>query len=268
MSPLLPRRVFIKDFLKAGRPVLFSDATDRWRARSRWTFEWFRDRFGDLPTQALAYAPGKAVSYTQRSRRCAIREIVEGEVSGTPTSDGQYLYIAEKLTRLPSELLADFEFPGYTQLRRLSITNLWLGPAGTFTDCHFDYGHNLFAQLVGRKRIQLWPFGTTFPSPAVPEGSLVAHVSEDGWPSDFGSPPVRPAFEIVIEPGEMLFIPYRCFHRILGLEPSISINHFWYTLNVFAARADHRELVRSRARPKVAFSRPARPPCLAQPDRP
>ena len=41
--------------------------------------------------------------------------------------------------------------------RNRTTLRLWLGGGGVLARTHYDKGHNLFVQLVGRKRVLLWP---------------------------------------------------------------------------------------------------------------
>ena len=40
---------------------------------------------------------------------------------------------------------------------RSALQSAWLSSPGMRTHTHFDNDHNLFVQLVGRKRFVLWP---------------------------------------------------------------------------------------------------------------
>jgi Cupin-like domain len=43
-------------------------------------------------------------------------------------------------------------------------------------------------------------------------------------------------FEVVLEPGDVLYLPPYTWHAVENLEPSISVNHLWHT-HLRSARA-------------------------------
>eukprot|EP00978_Attheya_sp_CCMP212_P018111 scaffold49194_cov66-Attheya_sp.AAC.2 len=113
---------------------------------------------------------------------------------------------------------------------------IWLGPKGTVSPLHYDPMDNLLLQFVGRKRILLFP-------PSSSDDNYY-YAGEDGCqyntsPIDvedeeavdleryplFANAP--PAMEAMLEPGDVLYIPQKCWHHVRSLDTSISINVWW-----------------------------------------
>ena len=112
---------------------------------------------------------------------------------------------------------------------------LWAGRGGGSTPLHIDHVSNFFAQLVGRKRLLLFPPSQSFhlyPYPVHhPAGKDFAMASVES-PED-----VRrlPAFarargaEALVEAGDVLFLPSRWWHYVRQLDEgdeNLSLN-FW-----------------------------------------
>jgi len=71
----------------------------------------------------------------------------------------------------------------------------------------------LLVQAVGRKRVWLVPPETG----AVLEGL-------DGYYAEPDARELEGALEVVLEPGEALFVPVAFFHQVEALEPSMTLS--------------------------------------------
>ena len=124
----------------------------------------------------------------------------------------------------------------------------WLGPSGTYTPLHCDAAHNVLAQVVGVKRVRLLPPGAAphvyaAPPPLqntslLPRAALRQH-GRSGGGSDASAvsdaaaafPLLRqcplPLQEVVLAPGDALFIPRGWWHEVEALTPSFSVSFWW-----------------------------------------
>ena len=122
-------------------------------------------------------------------------------------------------------MLADITLPhGYfdpSPTRAARCGAFWFGPAGTVTALHHDTSNILFFQVVGRKRLRLYPPG---------EPALLAHargVYNDLDPEHDPSLAAR-GHDLTLTPGEALFLPVGWWPQVRALDLSISVafNHF------------------------------------------
>lgn len=160
--------------------------------------------------------------------------------------DEELAYLAQN--DLPPALFSDLEVPelcddashGIGKGRRYS-TMLWLGPMGTVSPLHHDPLDNLLMQIVGRKRVWLYP--RTAGSLVAPEGDWM-YAGHDGTqgnasPVDVEDPAswaeryprfatgAPPPLEAVLEPGDVLYIPAKWWHHVRSLSMSLSVNVWW-----------------------------------------
>jgi hypothetical protein len=134
------------------------------------------------------------------------------------------------------ELNSLCHWPSYFD--KMGPPRFWLGPAGTITPLHCDFDDNIFAQIWGTKRIFLSP----------PHHDELLYTWEAN-PLLFGSPfdPATPDFdkfplarqaamiEVIVNPGDMLYVPAGWYHQVSALTFSLSSNR-WARGMPFALR--------------------------------
>jgi hypothetical protein len=128
------------------------------------------------------------------------------------------------------QLMGDIKPPDYFKKKSLVSTNIWFADAGTITPLHYDPVHNLFAQIIGKKRFILFPPDQSGVLYSFPKSSPSAHFSRvniDNPDLDM-FPHFRHAraLECVLGPGDVLFIPIFWWHQVYSLSISVSIS-FW-----------------------------------------
>ena len=130
--------------------------------------------------------------------------------------------------------------------------SVWIGGAGSTTQCHYDVSHNMFAQLDGTKRFRLWPpdrHGELWvfpdahprarkaqrpipgadPAPApVPTAAHADAARPSAAAGAGGGALLRPAVvDVELGPGDVLFVPAFWFHHVEAIsELSVSVNVF------------------------------------------
>jgi hypothetical protein len=206
----------------AGMPFLVSGIVKRWPLAGL-TAQDLREQFGHLPVRArigdyvnTAFAPDRAM------QDMLLRDYLDL----TPPDAASDLppYVGNLSLR---ELNRLCHWP--TWFDKMGPPRFWIGPARTVTPLHCDYDDNIFAQLWGTKRIFLAP----------PHHDAFLYAREAN-PLLFGSPvdPEAPDFdafplarqaalvEIVVEPGDMLYVPAGWYHQVRALSFSLSSNRW------------------------------------------
>lgn len=215
-----------------GLPFLITGIVDKWPL-SALTPESLRERFSHLPVRArvgdyinTAFAADRAM---QDMSMLEYLDLVNAGTHELPP------YLGNLELR---ELNSMCHWPTY--FSKMGPPRFWLGPAGTVTPLHCDYDDNIFAQIWGTKRIFLAP----------------PHHDEFLYPSEanailFGSPfdPEAPDFEkfplarqasmveVIVNPGDLLYVPAGWYHQVRALTFSLSANR-WARAIPFALNGD------------------------------
>jgi hypothetical protein len=224
------RTEFFERYVEGCRPVVFTGVADDWPARTRWSPQDLRARFGqfEIEIQAERNADPKfEQNKLAHKRRMRLDAFVDQVLAGGATND-YYLTANNELLRTPefAPLLADIgslpDFCNGADLARCA--SFWFGPAGTTTPLHHDTIMLLHTQIVGRKR---WRFISPLETP-----KLYNYVDVYS-PIDLDAPDLvrYPAFkdvkvlEAVVGPGDTVFLPLGWWHQVTALDVSLSFSY-------------------------------------------
>ncbi|MCA9704360.1 MAG: cupin-like domain-containing protein [Myxococcales bacterium] len=201
-------------------PVVFTDIVPRWRRP--WTPEDLCARFGDVTIEACTGRegdPSPDANWQAHRVELTLREYVD-RMRGHDRSNDLYLIANNRNTARPElrALWDDVVLPeGWFQPARLPYGSaLWLGPAGTITPLHHDTSNILFCQVYGRKRIVLappWATALLDSAVGVYNRRTPQQLRDEGIPS----------VEVIVQPGEALFLPVGWWHDVRALDASVSL---------------------------------------------
>ena len=233
----------LRPYWKESRPVVLEGALRGWPALEKWhDLRALRRAHGArlVPVElgVLGGGGGGAGGGGGWSERVMpLRDFIDGHLVEGARGGVAYLAQHALFEQLPA-LQADFAVPPYCALGPSGgpqHVNAWLGTAATVTPLHFDSYDNLFAQVVGKKYVRLYA-ATETPKLYVRRGggggvAAQGNVSE----VDVEAPDAarHPRFaeaqftEVVLGPGDLLFVPAGVWHYVRSLTTSWSIS-FWF----------------------------------------
>lgn len=238
-----------------SKPVVLTDAQTGWAAQDKWKFQWLEQHFGDdeLPCSDLAPFFRSSDSGCIQTLKVSMREYVRyiagqrNAIQSFQKSVEQPFYgngwtpflrheclirdVSDRLYCVTDCVPRGGDGAIETQLREfnLSLTKVFLGPAGTVSRLHHDtYAtHVWLSQIRGRKQFICYPPGDS------EHLHYVATDECDGKTSLFD--PSNPDFEtfprarcatpfsVVVEEGETVVLPSRWWHWAKSLTPSITL---------------------------------------------
>lgn len=227
-APALP--LFETYYRHPPRPVVFEGLANDWPARRTWSLESLRERFGSRLVTTLPTRNGTLETDGKRGlsfRKMPLSEYLDLLATGNDPG----LYLVAPIDQLLPELKQDAVEPVYTRARPWKNSRFWLSAAHTTTPLHRDVAENCFAQIVGRKHFYLyapdaspWLYSNSFRS-GMPNFSRFDPAKPDYERFPLARE-VRPA-EIVLEPGDVLYLPSRWWHQPRSLDVSMSMNFWW-----------------------------------------
>jgi hypothetical protein len=221
---------FIERYVRGCRPLVLTGHTRDWPAMRRWTPADLKARFGHLEVEVQAerlanprYEEDKAL----HRRSVRLGDFVDQVLAGGETND-YYLTANNEMLRQPgfAPLLDDIGSlpPCCDRAELAGRSSFWFGPGGTVTPLHHDTIMLFHTQVVGRKRWRLI-------SPL--QGQRLYNTSGVFSPIDLDAVDLRqfPLFEgvrvleVVVWPGETMFLPLGWWHQVRALDISLSFSY-------------------------------------------
>ena len=238
----LTRKAFHERYRRRGAPVVITGAFD---TDAGWDLDFITARLGERIFTARFYGEERFnTPKTEWKEYCSFRPITFGEYAGMirdRTAHRERVYLAQvevgdtdlsRSVRPRVEAMAE-----RLDLERAMDMNLWVGPSGHTEPLHFDSHDGTLIQMRGSKRVALFPPEQTenlYPFPLFGSGLApwFSQVYIDSPDLD-RYPRVKEALasriDLVLSPGEMLFIPANWWHEVtaLGDDYVCSVNRFW-----------------------------------------
>ncbi len=245
-----------KQFLeiwKQYQPFIIEDVATHWNICNKWSNDYLIKHCGDSLVPVRFFTKDYFTNYENfacessdfdRIQEMTYKEYIKNYVEdrfNENKNDSEivvsYLPQANFEERFP-EIVADITNPEY--LNRKPSVLFWQGFSkksfSSATNLHFDGFHNIFSQIRGRKRILLFPpsdYLSFYPpldnSLGIPEYSKVN--------PDFFSLELFPKFpwqekiEVLLQPGEIIYIPPFWWHYVTAVDENISLS-FFYTIEI------------------------------------
>ncbi|MDF2461824.1 MAG: hypothetical protein K0Q43_59 [Ramlibacter sp.] len=225
----VPHDEFVERYVRGCRPVILTAAARDWPALAKWTPQYLKTRFGDHEVEIQGnrnsdrnFEPNK----NAHKQRVMMSDFVDRVVAGGPTND-YYLTANNELLMNPAfaPLLEDIgTLPSLCNPNALAgSSSLWFGPAGTNTWLHHDTLMLFHTHVYGRKR---WRFLSPLETPNLYNFNLFYSLIDLDAPDTHRFPRFANAkvIEVVVEPGETVFLPLGWWHQVTSLDVCISFN--------------------------------------------
>jgi len=220
-------------------------ALSKWNALKRWSPEFFQKEFGNMTFSISEVEYGQAANHPPAAAEFTMaqfidRILVSSEEAPAPYFRNRIFYdlfpsLKQDIEPLPEYLLPNWLGDRYLVkevgriLNRGAALEIYIGGAGgKFPVLHYDGAgtHAFLMQVYGRKQYVLFPPEQEeflYPSPVKANISLldsVEHPDLERFPLFANAVPTT----LILEPGDMLFVPSHWWHTVRMLTPSITLS--------------------------------------------
>lgn len=241
LSGPVDRDEFLDEYYAPSRPVVISGEIDDWPGRTRWTPDYLKEKIGAAPVEYQGGRNGDP-AFERYKDNFARQLPFDRFIDLITRTSGNDAYLTAYNSRLNGEALRPLEaetlpLPNYLAQTPEHFGGMfWIGPAGTFTPLHHDLTNNLLVQVTGTKRILLVD---ALEQPKLYNDrhvfSEIQNLADPALDLDrFALLHDVNAHHIVLQPGQMLFIPIGWWHQVEALDFSVSL-----TFTNFLWRNDH-----------------------------
>jgi hypothetical protein len=224
-------RGFYRDHYGANEPAVLVGVPEAHPLEIfRYSPEYLEQALGDREFPVVSTESG-FLSYERDTVKMSFREFVartfrdQGNENGTAPK----YYFKNSTKLLPPQLDDTAGITGLAPFFTKSVLkNVWIS-AGTLTvGLHYDAAENLNIQIRGRKRFVLYPPGTAgyYPCPMFSQTAHISRVFRDGPeldPARFPKFDESRAREVILEQGEILYLPAYWWHQVTSLG-AVNIN--------------------------------------------
>jgi len=227
------REFFFEKVVSPAQPAIIENAMTEWKCR-KWTDTYLAERLKNRKFRVNQTSNGRFGIRSMRPRpgetaiSCTLKEFLE-LIETTP----DFVHYMEQVTidESAGALREDVDFVPFLDASRVRSVNFWFSQRESRIPLHWDSRDNILAQVRGRKSVRLYA-----PEQA---DNLYPGLEGEQWASqiDMDAPDLTmfPKFrqataaaELILDEGEMLYIPRRWWHHIITLSHlSLSIN-YWY----------------------------------------
>lgn len=215
---------FLSDFFIPQKPVVIEDLSAGWAATKKWSFEYFREKAGDV---VVPLYDGKPAKGKQKSHgpamKLPMKEYIDILQAG-PTDLRMFFF---NLLQNSPELLKDFAYPdlGVKFFKKLPV--LFVGGEGGKVVMHYDMdlANNFHFNFAGKKKVLLYPPQETKYLYKVPYSIVSMEIIDMDAPDFQKYPALTKAkgFETNLQHGDALFIPSKWWHYIKYESPCLSL---------------------------------------------
>lgn len=214
---------FTNTYFKPLKPLVIQNMAKTWPAVTKWTPEFFKEKHGQKQVKVYDGSFVEAgENYMSGVKTMNLSDYIE-QVLNTPQDLRMFLYNIK--SEIP-EIIDDIVFPDLVKGFSKSFVFMFFGCKNSVTQMHFDIdmSHVFHTALYGKKTITLFSYEQSKNLHRYPF-TCRSYVNIDN-PDYQRFPRLKDAkgYQVVLEKGEILFIPSGYWHHVVYDEASYAVS--------------------------------------------
>ncbi|MAF78933.1 MAG: transcription factor [Halobacteriovoraceae bacterium] len=214
---------FFNQYALPGKPVVLKNFASDWNALKKWTPEYFISKYGNNDVQVYDgnfSRPGK--SYMSKAKMMKFDDYLNSILY---KGKDLRMFLYNIISKAP-ELREDVKLPPLMKGFSKKFLFMFFGPKDAVTQIHYDIdmSHVFHTAIVGKKRFILFD-QTESKNLYRHPFTIRSYVDVDN--PDFEKFPALKkvqGYEVILEPGETLFIPSGFWHHVVYEEAGYAIS--------------------------------------------
>jgi len=214
---------FIKECYNTVTPKVFRGAADNWNATKNWNFDFFAENHGHKKIILTDNVGLSEQEFEEINLKYYVDQMKDGSL--------KYLRFSDVVND-DENLKNDFDL---AWLRKYNLPYSWgedlkmfMGGKNTLTTTHVGFSSFLFVQVMGRKKWILYAPEERIFLDARTERTFHFYSKANPYqPNDPEFPLLKYAkqYEVMLEPGDVLWVPSFVWHHVENLTDSIGIRY-------------------------------------------
>lgn len=236
----LSEKCFVTNFVRRSLPVVFKGGAGEWDCVRNWDLDFFKQNY---PQQEVLIWSDE--DYDSASSEAEVKkQLLADFISDIQSGEVKYARFIPLLQNHP-ELRDSInqtwlqQYMGRGVFDWTRFYKLFIGAAGTRTPTHNAGDANFFVQIRGQKRWRLFLTDTTpIMNPKANRTIFKTSGFDPDLPDYSRFPMARymDYYDVILEPGDILYVPPYVWHHVTNLTPTIGVACRWTNLgNAFRA---------------------------------
>tara|TARA_B100000214_G_scaffold375564_1_gene362723 strand:- start:3103 stop:4140 length:1038 start_codon:yes stop_codon:yes gene_type:complete len=224
-------KILREDYIKKGIPFVIRSGAKKWNAFLKWDFIFFKKKYGNHPV-TLSNHPdlGDYNNQNEGIVKSNLKEIIEG-IDKNSMKYARFNPLLDTYKELQNDLNQDW----LNKVRNTKIKKhhvLFIGNKGTKTNIHTAGTDNIFVQIRGKKKWLIWDQKTHYIiNPKVNRApAKVSNINPNKINDSNLAFNHLPICKIILNEGDIIFIPAYLWHYVENLTPSIGIGIRWLSI--------------------------------------
>ncbi len=225
----ISRSDFLENYYAKNIPLILTDVTRNWTALSLWNPEYLKEKYGEIEIEMQSDRNSDyeyEINVEHHRQKMRMEDYVNMIVTNGASNDRYMVANNSNIQKTAlRSLLDDVEiFPEYLNPQNIDGTCFfWFGPAGTITPLHHDPVNLMFAQVYGRK---IWKIIPPYYTHLLYNYRGVFSEVDCENPNYEKYPLFKEVrvIEVILEPGDVIFMPVGWWHAVKSLDISISMS--------------------------------------------